>query len=89
LLDRIRRKGRTIEVATEGSDELRYLNAMRAHAKVGGETLSHILLKEDSRRIEVWEEFLHGTQYKCRLIGRPEHDQNDVEVAEVLVKSFM
>ena len=68
LLDRVRAKGRTILFATEDSEELRYLDKQGVNGNVGGESCTHILLREDPRLIEVWEEFLHGTQFKCGLV---------------------
>jgi hypothetical protein len=62
LLAAVRSKGRAIGFALPGSDELRYLDYMRANANVGGEKLTHILLRQDPRKAEVLEEFLHGTQ---------------------------
>lgn len=91
LLDKVRSKGRDILFATEGSEELRYLNKKKANANIGGETYTHILLREDPRFIEIWEEFLHGTQYKCglftdRTLGE---GQDGFEKCEEHVKEFM
>lgn len=80
----MRSKGRTIEFAVERSDDLRYLDSMSANANVGGERLTHILLRKDPRTIEAWEEFLHGTQYRCGVI-----DKLGLNGAEVHVKNFM
>jgi hypothetical protein len=52
LLDGIRKKGRVIVIALEGSEELRLLQVFRANANVGGENLCHIILQEDARKIE-------------------------------------
>src|SRR5207302_6678275 len=60
FLEAIRRKGRHITFASPGSEELRYLDWMKANANVGGGRLTLILLREDARKIEVLEEFLHG-----------------------------
>jgi large repetitive protein len=84
LLRAVERKGRVLVFATEGSEELRYLRFMNAHANVGGENLTHIVLKEDSRKIEILEEFLHGTQKRIGLV-----ESLGVHGAEVHVKEFM
>lgn len=90
LLDRLRqgnRRGghrRRIVHAEPDSEELRYLSAMRANANAGGPTLTHLVLRVDARKVEVLEEFLHGTQFRCGLLGR----MNLIE-AEIHVKRFM
>jgi hypothetical protein len=84
LLRVVEKKGRTLVIATQGSEELRYLQFMDAHANVGGEELTHIILKEDPRKIEVLEEFLHGTQKRIGLV-----DELGVRGAEAHVKRFM
>ncbi|MCZ7647466.1 MAG: hypothetical protein M5U26_19785 [Planctomycetota bacterium] len=84
LINAVEGKGRTITYAREGSDELRYLNAMQANANVGGEDLRHILLRMDPKKIEVLEEFLHGTQQRLGLV-----DRLGVQGAERHVKEFM
>ena len=84
FLDRIRAKGRTIELVAEGSEELRLLDTMGANANVGGESMTHILLRADPRKIEILEEFLHGTQLKSGVL-----DALDWREAEAHVKIFM
>jgi hypothetical protein len=84
LLARVRSKGRRINFALPGSDELRYLDYMHANANVGGEKMTHILRRQDPRKVEVLEEFLHGTQKRIGLI-----DRVGVEAAEHHVKEFM
>jgi hypothetical protein len=84
LLAAVQAKGRTIAFASPGSDELRYLEYMQANANVGGEAMTHILLRRDPRRIELIEEFLHGTQQRIGLIARI-----GVDAAERHVKEFM
>ena len=84
LLDAMRRHGRTIEFAREGSDELRYLNAMGAEANVGGSDMTHILLRENPSMAAALEEFLHGTQYRLGIVERL-----GVPGAELHVESFM
>jgi RHS repeat-associated protein len=84
LINAVRGHGRTIEVALPGTEEARYLDFMKANANVGGEDLTHIILKPEARKIEVLEEFLHGTQKKAGIV-----DRLGVPGAEVQVKDFM
>ncbi len=84
LLAAVQAKGRTIVYAEPRSEELRYLDFMRANANVDGERMTHILLRSEPRKIEVLEEFLHGTQQRMGLI-----DRLGVEAAEHHVKRFM
>ena len=84
LLEQVKSKGRTIHYALPGSDALRYMDYMRANANVGGPELTHILLRSNPRKLEVLEEFLHGTQKRIGLI-----DKVGVDAAERHVKEFM
>jgi hypothetical protein len=84
LIERMRSKGRSIQIALEGTEELRFLDLWPANASVGGELMTDILLREEPRLIEVWEEFLHGTQKKCGIIEKLGFNQ-----AEIHVKRFM
>jgi hypothetical protein len=84
LLAAVQSKGRSVSYAKLGSEELRYLDYMQANANVGGESLTQILLRHDPRKIEVIEEFLHGTQHRIGLIARL-----GVDGAERHVKDFM
>ncbi len=84
LLAAVGNKGRTITFAQAGSEEARYLNFMRANANVGGSELRSILLRPNATKIEVLEEFLHGTQHRLGII-----DRLGMAGAEVHVKEFM
>ena len=84
LLNTIRRKGRTIVIVREGSEERRLLERFNANANVGGEKLTHIILLSDARKVEALEEFLHGTQFKLGIIQR-----EGLVYAETHVKRFM
>jgi hypothetical protein len=66
-------------------DELRYLEYIGAEANVGGENLSHILVKDPPGKAALLEEFLHGTQYKLGLVK----GVGDLAFAEWHVKDFM
>ena len=70
LLAAVQSHGRTITIATEGSEELAYLEAMGAEANVGGPALTHILLREGPSKAAVLEEFLHGTQFRLGIVER-------------------
>ena len=83
LLESVGRK-RSVEIVSEGSEELRYLDAVGAEANVGGETMSHILLRPNPSKAAVLEEFLHGTQHRLGIIER-----KGVAGAEWHVKDFM
>ncbi len=69
LIDAVRSR-RTVEFAVEGSDELRYLDAIGAEANVGGAAVDHILLRADPSKAALLEEFLHGTQHSLGIIKR-------------------
>jgi hypothetical protein len=57
---------------------------MSANANAGGPRLTHLILRLDARKVEVLEEFLHGTQYRTGLIER-----ETLVDAEIHVKRFM
>jgi hypothetical protein len=84
LLDAIRSKGRSVNIVKDGSMEARYLDAIEAEANVGGETMTHILLRQNPGKAAALEEFLHGTQHRLGLIRRL-----GVSGAEHHVKDFM
>lgn len=80
------RHDRTVVLATEGSDELGLLDWFGANADCNGDGYRHIILREDARLIEAWEEFLHGTQFKVGLLSALPEARLE---AEVHVKRFM
>ncbi len=84
LLDAMRAHGRTITIATEGTEELRFLNAMGAEASVGGPQRLSILLRENPSQAAAIEEFLHGTQTRLGIV-----DRLGLQGAEAHVESFM
>ncbi len=57
---------------------------MGANACVNDTRMDHIIVQEDVRLIEIWEEFLHGTQYRAKVIKK-----RGLHAAEVHVKRFM
>jgi hypothetical protein len=84
LLENMVRHGRTIEFALEGTEELRYLDAMGAEANAGGVGTTHILLRQGASKVAALEEFLHGTQDRLGIIARV-----GVAEAELLMKNFL
>lgn len=70
LLDAMRAHGRTVTIAGEGSEGLRFLNAMGAEASVGGPGHLNILLRQNPSRAAAMEEFLHGTQDRLGIVDR-------------------
>jgi hypothetical protein len=84
LLDAVKSKGRTIDQALPGSDDLRYLDSMPAEAAVGGPEYKNILVRQNPSKAAVLEEFLHGTQHDLGTIDRLGRNG-----AETHVKDFM
>ncbi|HWL09446.1 MAG TPA: RHS repeat-associated core domain-containing protein, partial [Planctomicrobium sp.] len=87
LLDTMRRHGRRITIATEGSDELRMLDYFGAEASVGGEDMMSIILRPNPSKAAVLEEFLHGTQHQIGIIDKL--GRTGLGSAETHVKDFM
>lgn len=85
-LARVESKGRTIHYALPDTDDLRYLDYMRANANVGGEELTNILFRQDPRKVEVLEEFLHGTQKRIGLIGKIGVKAAERHVKELIIR---
>lgn len=84
LLQSIENKGKTIIFAKTGSDEAKLLDYFGANASVNTNNINHIIVKPDVRKIEILEEFLHGTQQKLGIIDRLGN-----YVSEIHVKDFM
>ena len=84
LISAIEKKGRTVVIAKEGSEELRFLNFFNAEANAGGVGNAHIILRENPSKAALLEEFLHGTQSRLGIINK----LGDVG-AEIHVKGFM
>jgi hypothetical protein len=75
------RKGWTFCIAKEGSEDYRRLEHVGAEASVLGD---YITLRENSLKIAVLEEFLHGTQNKIASFKEVPDG-----IAEIKVKEFM
>ena len=86
LIDRVRSKGRAVVIVQSGSEELRFLDYMKANANCGGERQDHILLRSDARKIEVIEEFLHGTQFRLGLARNLDPRDLEVHVKEFMIR---
>lgn len=84
LLDAMRGQGREIVFATEGSEELRYLDHVGAAGSSNGPT--SILLRENPSKSTALEEFLHGTQSRLGISERLEWNASAIEAH---VKDFM
>lgn len=84
ILEAMAAKGRTIVIATEGSEDLLRLERAGAQGSAFG---SMITIKPNARKITALEEFLHGTQEKLGFFTR----EADIpfEISEVHVKDFM
>lgn len=78
---------RTVEIAKIGSEEMRYLDYIGAEANVGGEQMTHIILRPDPSKAAILEEFLHGTQKRLGIIDKLGH--SGMGSAETHVKDFM
>jgi RHS repeat-associated protein len=83
LLENVSKK-RTVQIAKEGSEDMRYLDYIGAEANVGGANMDHILLRPNPSKAAVLEEFLHGTQWKLGIIQK-----YGTGYAESHVKDFM
>ena len=84
LLDAVRRHGRTVRFAEPGGEDERYLDFMHANGNVGGTRMTHILLRGGCGRAVLWEEFLHGVQFRLGL-----YETLGVAGCERHVKEFM
>lgn len=84
LLDAMRAHGRTITMATPGSEALRFLDTVGAEASAGGLGHLSIILRENPSQAAAMEEFLHGTQDRLGII-----DRLGVEGAENHVADFI
>ncbi|GMU56415.1 MAG: hypothetical protein AMXMBFR33_55610 [Candidatus Xenobia bacterium] len=74
LLARMSKHGRTVDIAAEGSDDMRFLDMCGAEASAGGPGNQSILLRPEPSKAAALEEFLHGTQARLGIFlghGRP------------------
>jgi hypothetical protein len=66
-----------------GEDVDHYLDAMQANASYGG---GDILLRSDARRVEVLEEFLHGSQERIGLFTRLSRVELELHVKDFMIR---
>ena len=85
LLQSIEKKGKTIVFATPGSDEARLLDFFGANASVNTSNINHIIVRPDVLKIEILEEFLHGTQQKLGIIDRLDNYKSEIHVKEFMI----
>ena len=84
LLNAIRNHGRTIVVATEGSEALRFLEKAGAEASVSGPKYLDIILRENPSKAAALEEFLHGVQSRLGIIERLGQKGAEAHVADFM-----
>ena len=85
LLQSIEKKGKTIVFAILGSDEARLLDFFSANASVNTSDINHIIVRPDVLKIEILEEFLHGTQQKLGIINRLGNYKAEIQVKEFMI----
>jgi late competence protein required for DNA uptake (superfamily II DNA/RNA helicase) len=86
LLQSIREKEKTIVIAIPGSDEARLLDYFGANASINTNDVNHIIVKPDVRKIEILEEFLHGTQQKLGIIDRLGNYSSEIHVKDFMIR---
>jgi hypothetical protein len=85
LLQFLRKKGKTIIIAFPGSEEARLLEYFGANANINTSNINHIVVKPDVRKIEILEEFLHGTQNKLGIIKRLGNYNSEIHVKDFMI----
>jgi hypothetical protein len=91
LIDRVGSK-RDLFIAKKGSDDLKFLDMSGAEAAAGGPTLTSIIVREDTSKAALLEEFLHGTQHGVgvtKRLGGLGTDAATTSAIEGHVKDFM
>ena len=86
LLQLIKSKGRKIVVATPGSEEARFLDYFGANASVNTGDLNHIIVRPNVFKIEILEEFLHGTQQKLGIIEKLGNFGSEIHVKNFMIR---
>ncbi|MEO1673040.1 MAG: hypothetical protein AAFR77_20070 [Cyanobacteria bacterium J06631_2] len=86
LLQSIEEKGKTIVLAIPGSEEARLLDFFGANASVNTNNIDHIIVRPDVLKIEILEEFLHGTQQKLGIIKRLGNYKSEIHVKEFMIR---
>ncbi|MEM7760463.1 MAG: hypothetical protein AAF298_20385 [Cyanobacteria bacterium P01_A01_bin.40] len=86
LLQSIENKGKTIIFAVLGSDEAKLLDYFGANASVNTNNINHIIVRPDVLKIEILEEFLHGTQQKLGIIERLGNYASEIHVKDFMIR---
>ena len=86
LLQLIESKGRKIVVATPGSEEARFLDYFGANASVDTGDVNHIIVRPDVLKIEILEEFLHGTQQKLGIIEKLGNFDSEIHIKNFMIR---
>lgn len=86
LLQLIESKGRKIVVATPGSEEARFLDYFGANASVNTGDVNHIIVRPDVLKIEILEEFLHGTQQKLGIIEKLGNFDSEIHIKNFMIR---
>ena len=85
LLKSIEKRGKTIVLAIPGSDEAKLLDFFGANASVNAADIDHIIVRPDVLKIEILEEFLHGTQQKLGIINRLGNYKSEIHIKEFMI----
>ncbi len=86
LLQSIEAKGKIIVFALPESDEAKLLDFFGANASVNTNNINHIIVRPDVLKIEILEEFLHGTQYKLGIINKLGNYKSEIHVKEFMIR---
>lgn len=86
LLQSIAEKGKTIVFAVPGSDEAKLLDFFGANASVNTSNINHIIVRPDVLKIEILEEFFHGTQHKLGIINKLGNYKSEIHVKGFMIR---
>ncbi|MDJ0596570.1 MAG: hypothetical protein QNJ72_42485 [Pleurocapsa sp. MO_226.B13] len=86
LLQSIINKGRKIVVATPDSEEARFLDYFGANASVNTGDINQMIVRPDVLKIEILEEFLHGTQQKLGIIEKLGNFGSEIHVKNFMIR---
>jgi len=85
LVKRMEKKGWTVVITKEGSEEFKYLNSIGAEASISSGHPRHIIIREGATKSCLLEEYLHETQVKLGLLEK----YGSYQELEIHVKDFM
>ena len=86
LFESMGNHGKEIVIAEPGSDNEGLLNFFGANASVNTENIDHILVRPDVRKIELLEEYLHGTQQNLGIIESRGHLGSEIHVKDFMIR---